>query len=473
MAHRSIHDLKAGVEEDTYYHPTAGFSPRSGTKSIFVNIRMESRLFPYFRGRKLEKMIINSFFKTLLLMGTVLVFIIFPTSGKDLPLPTSKEVARIHDKALTVDTHCDTPMNMVERGTDIGIRNSTGKVDLPRMKEGGLDAMFFAVFTGQEPRTEANYKEAYDLANEMIDTTRRAVEKYSNLAEIALSANDAGRIEKSGRRAIYLGMENGFPLAKNIGRIKEFFDKGIRYITLCHSYNNDICDSSTDPAGPEHQGLSPFGRKVVMEMNRLGMIIDVSHISDKSFYDVISVSLAPVIASHSSVRAIAHHKRNLSDDMISALAKRGGVIQICLLDEYIKDPDTTSVLYRKEAEFRKIYQTRWQSMTDAEKEQMRAERAGIRKQYGKTLPSVSDYVNHIDHVVRIAGIDHVGIGSDFDGGGGLSDCQDVSQFPNITRELLKRGYSEKDIRKIWGGNFFRVFRKVEDTARKISGHTMI
>ncbi len=206
-----------------------------------------------------------------------------------------------------------------------------------------------------------------------------------------------------------------------------------------------------------------------MEMNRLGMIIDVSHISDKSFFDVVSLSLAPVIASHSSVRAIAHHKRNLSDSMIRALAKNGGVIQICLLDEYIKDPDTTSVFYRKEQEMRRVYQTRWQEMTEDEKAVFRKERIELRQQYAKTLPSVSDYVDHIDHVVRLVGINHVGIGSDFDGGGGLADCQDVSQFPNITRELLKRGYSEKEICKIWGGNFFRVFRKVEDTARKISG----
>jgi membrane dipeptidase len=204
-------------------------------------------------------------------------------------------------------------------------------------------------------------------------------------------------------------------------------------------------------------------------MNRTGMIIDVSHISDKSLYDVLSVSLAPVIASHSSVRAIAHHKRNLSDELIRALAKKGGVVQVCLLGEYVKDPDTTSVLYEKELEMRKLYREKWNEMTDVEKDQYRKERSQLRKQQEELLPGLKEYVDHIDHIVRIAGINHVGIGSDFDGGGGLSDCQDVSEFPSITRELLKRGYSEKDIMKIWGGNFFRVFRKVEETARKISG----
>jgi len=412
---------------------------------------------------------INLHKKSFLVPGLLFFLWVNPVTGQEKSRPTDDQVRRIHERALTVDTHCDTPMNMIERGTDIGKRNTTGKVDLPRMKEGGLDAIFFAVFTGQKERNEANYSEAYRLANEMIDTTMAAIKRYGNLAEIAVTAEDATRIEKTGKRAIYIGMENGFPLAKEIGRVEEFYKKGVRYITLCHSFNNDICDSSTDPRGPEHNGLSAFGRQVVMEMNRLGMIIDVSHISDKSFFDVVSLSLAPVIASHSSVRAIAHHNRNLSDAMLKALAKNGGVIQICLLDEYIKDPDTTNEGFQKITELRKTYYSRWDSLTGDEKAEFRRKRNELEEKYPAILPTVKDYVDHIDYVAKLVGIKHVGIGSDFDGGGGLSDCQDVSQFPNITRELLKRGYSEKDICKIWGGNFFRVFRKVEDTARKISG----
>jgi len=396
------------------------------------------------------------------------VFILTATlcSGQAASVISPEKVKMVHEKAITVDTHCDTPMSIVEDGYDIGKKNTRGKVDLPRMKEGGLDVLFFAAFTGQKARTGENYGESYAMANRLIDSTFSSVNRYPHLAEIGLSEKDAWRIEKAGKRAIYIGMENGFPLAKEITRVEEFYNKGVRYITLCHSYNNDICDSSTDRKGPEHNGLSSFGEQVVSEMNRLGMIIDVSHISDESFYDVLKVSKAPIIASHSSARAIAHHNRNLSDDMIKALAAKGGVIQICLLDDYIKDPDTTQVGYRKMAEFRRTYYPVWDKLSDAEKAEVRQKRNELEKEFPASLPTVKDYVDHIDHVVRIAGVDFVGIGSDFDGGGGLADCADVSQFPNITRELLLRGYSEIDINKIWGGNFFRVFREVEKIAAK-------
>jgi membrane dipeptidase len=238
----------------------------------------------------------------------------------------------------------------------------------------------------------------------------------------------------------------------------------VRYITLCHSLNNDICDSSTDKKGAEHNGLSKFGEEVVKEMNKYGMMVDVSHISDKSFYDVLKLSKAPVIASHSSVRAIAHHNRNMTDDMIKALAKNGGVIQICLLDDYIKDPDTTSLNYQKKKELNLIYDTKLDSMTEDEKKALRNEWRSLREKYPKAQPTVSDCVDHIDYVKNLVGIDYVGIGSDFDGGGGLDGCADVSQFPNITAEMLKRGYTEDEIRKVWGGNFFRVFSEVEKQA---------
>lgn len=381
---------------------------------------------------------------------------------------SEQEVRRIHDKALTIDTHCDTPMNMIRGGFDIGKRQATGKVDLVRMQEGGLDAMFFAAWVGQKARTEENYREAYLAVHEMMDSILIQTKRYPDMAEIALTADDAARISDTGKRAIYIGIENGFALAKDLSRVAEFYNKGARYITLSHSYHNDICDSSSDRAVPEHNGLSPFGREVVTEMNRVGMIVDVSHISDKSFYDVLEVSKAPVIASHSSVRAIARHDRNMTDDMIRALAKNGGVIQICLLSDYIKDPDPTTVRYQKDQEMRKIYNERWNTMTDGEKSEFRKEWNDIREKFPKKLANVADMADHIDHVVKIAGINHVGIGSDFDGGGGLSGCNDVADFPNITRELLERGYSEQEIFKIWGGNFFRVFRAVEKVAAELT-----
>jgi membrane dipeptidase len=377
-----------------------------------------------------------------------------------------KRVREIHNRILTVDTHCDTPMAMLDDNFDIGIRNNPpqSRVDFPRMKEGGLDAMFFAAFTGQKDRTSENTENAYQLATQMIDATYKACSKYSEMAEVALTPSDVIRLEKQGKRAIYIGMENGFPIGTEIKRVKEFYDQGVRYITLCHSLNNDICDSSSDKNGAEHNGLSKFGEEVVKEMNKYGMMVDVSHISDKSFYDVIKLSKAPVIASHSSVRAIAHHNRNMTDEMIKTLAKNGGVIQICLLDDYIKDPDTTSLNYQKKKELNLIYDTKFDSMTEDQKKALRNEWRSLGERYPKAQPTVADCVDHIDYVKNLVGIDYVGIGSDFDGGGGVDGCADVSQFPNITAEMLKRGYTEDEIRKVWGGNFFRVFSEVEKKA---------
>jgi len=378
-----------------------------------------------------------------------------------------KKAESIHNKALTIDTHVDTPMALLNDKFDIGTRNEPprSRVDFVRMKEGGLDAIFFAAFTGQRERTFENTEAAYKRANDMIDATYEVCDQYNEIAEVAFSVDDAARIETSGKRAIYIGMENGFPLGTDLSRVREFYDRGVRYITLSHSSNNDICDSSTDRDGPEHNGVSRFGEKVVKEMNKLGMMIDVSHISDKAFFDVVKKSKAPVIASHSSVRAIAKHPRNMTDEMIKALAKNGGVIQICLLDDYVKDPDTTTVHYQKMQELRKIYNAEFESMNEEKKDAFRKLWRDTQEKYPKELPTVADYVDHIDHVKNLVGIDYVGIGSDFDGGGGLADCEDVSQMPNITREMLERGYTEKEILKVWGGNFFRVFREVEELGR--------
>ncbi len=399
-----------------------------------------------------------------LISGILMSFTTAPDSDK-----LEKKAHRIHEKCLTVDTHCDTPMLMLKPGFSVRNENKMpqSRVDLPRMKSGGLDAMFFAVFTGQKPRTEENYQKTYALANQMLDSIHSMLKKDRDLATLALKAEDLAKIEKTGKRAIYIGMENGFPLAKDISRVEEFYKRGVRYVTLCHSFHNDICDSSSDGKQAEHNGVSEFGKQVISEMNRLGMLIDVSHASDKSFYDAIELSKAPIIASHSSVRAIAQHNRNMTDEMIKKLAAKGGVIQICLLDEYIKNPDTTTVNYKRIKQIRKIYASGMEKMTEAEKESMFTEWDGLKAWKQTELPNVKDLVDHIDHVKKLVGVDYVGIGSDFDGGGGLMDCADVSQFPNITMELLRRGYTETEIKKIWGGNLLRVFREVEKTADKI------
>jgi membrane dipeptidase len=370
----------------------------------------------------------------------------------------------IHSRALVVDTHTDTPMLLVQDGLDLTQRHSPpdSRVDFPRLREGEVDAIFFGLFTSQQERIEANYQNAYSLAEQMIDASLVQLKK-TDLAELALNSSDINRISKKGKTAIYFGMENGFPIAKDIKRVEEFYKRGVRYITLSHSSNNDICDSSTDPHGPEHNGLSGFGKQVVAEMNRLGMLVDVSHISDKAFYDVLALSKAPVIASHSSVRALCNHPRNMSDAMIRALAAKGGVIQICILGDYIREADKNSLNYIKTEELKKKYNN-GHYKNDEERKTAWAEWDAIQRDYPPVQRTIAEAVDHIDHVVKLVGVDYVGIGSDFDGGGGLADCPDVASFPKITEELIRRGYKAKDIEKIWGGNFLRVFKAVEKAA---------
>jgi len=283
---------------------------------------------------------------------------------------------------------------------------------------------------------------------------------YSDKIVLTTTPDEAYQNKNKSLLSAYIGMENGFPIGKDLNNLKRYYDMGVRYITLCHVKNNDICDSSTDKDGPEHHGLSEFGRRVVTEMNRLGMIIDVSHISDKAFYDVLKLSKTPVIASHSCVRALCDNPRNISDEMLKALAVNGGVIQICLVNEYLKklqpNPEREHALKALQQKYGP-----WEKVMDSEvRKKYRNEYYTVIEKYPQEKATVQDVVDHIDHVVELAGIDHVGIGTDFDGGGGVDGCDDVSEMPNITTELVKRGYSEDDIRKIWGSNFMRVFREV-------------
>lgn len=379
------------------------------------------------------------------------------TSGEE---KINRKADKLHKDILSIDTHCDTPMRLYRGGFDLGLWNEKGCVDFPRMKEGGLDAEFFAIFIGQGPRNS----EAFDLEHKRtlaaFDSVRHNVERYPAMAGIALSPDDAYRLKSEGKLSIFLGIENGYPVGTDLSRISEYYDLGARYITLCHSSNNDICDSSTDKSGPEHNGLSAFGEEVVSEMNRVGMIVDVSHISDESFYDVLRVSKAPVIASHSSCRALCESPRNLNDEMLQALKKNGGVIQICILSDYLKQPEPNPEFEARVKELRERWKAMGPDLTDAQQEQRWNEFSDLKKQYVK-LATVEDAVNHIQHVVDIIGIDYVGIGSDFDGGGGIEGCTDVSMMKNITKEFLRRGYSRDEIAKIWGGNFMRVMREAQ------------
>lgn len=374
---------------------------------------------------------------------------------------------QIHERTLTIDSHTDTPLYLSRAGFEFGelhdARTHGSRVDLPRMEAGSLDAAFFAVFVGQGTSDEEGFERAFGRAETIYDSVMATIERYPQV-ELATRWNDAERLKSEGRRAIYIGVENGYPIGYDLSRVKHFYDRGARYITLSHTRNNHICDSSTDTT--MHNGLSHFGETLIREMNRMGMMVDVSHISDSSFFDVLAITEAPVIASHSSARAVCDHPRNLSDTMLKALAKNGGVIQVCLLSNYVKEmppnPQRDSVMAEIRAKYRNFV-----DLSDEEMNQARAAWRAMNINYPPNLASVSDLVDHIDHIVEIAGIDHVGIGSDFDGGGGLSDCYDASELPNITIELVKRGYSENDIRKIWGENLLRVMREVEQAATRL------
>jgi membrane dipeptidase len=406
--------------------------------------------------------------RRMILQGSIL-FIMMHLSASAISKETIEAKAtRIHKSVLTIDTHSDTPLNLLRDGFDVGKKQdqaSTGtKVDFPRMKEGGLDAQFFAVFVGQGPRTPEGNAIVQNKALDILAAIRKSVDENSTQAEIALTPDDAYRLKNMGKRAIFIGLENGYALANDITMVSKYYGMGIRYITLCHSSNNDICDSSTEKKkGAEYHGLSPFGKEVVAEMNRIGMIIDVSHSSDETFMDVINLSKTPIIASHSCSRAVCDHPRNLTDEDLHALAKNGGVIQMCFLSDYVKKPEPNPRRDSVMAIVSKKYND-FQGLTDEQTRAAYKEYREAGKKFPNKLATVQDMVDHIDHIVKVIGVDYVGIGTDFDGGGDLSGCRDVSQMGNVTLELVQRGYSEKDIKKIWGGNFMRVFREVQKSA---------
>ncbi|WP_019988492.1 dipeptidase [Rudanella lutea] len=367
-----------------------------------------------------------------------------------------KKALAIHARVLTLDTHADAPINLQKDGFDLGVAHEVKKggtqIDFPRMKQGGMDAMFFAVYMAQGPRTPEGHARAKEKALDIFDRIHTSLRKYPNLAELATSPADAYRIEKLGRRAVFIGMENGYPVGEDLSLLKTYYDLGCRYITLSHFANNAICDSATDPDGPVHNGLSAFGREVVAEMNRLGIMIDVSHVSDKTFYDVLALSKAPVIASHSNARALCEFPRNMSDEMIRALAAKGGVVQVNFVSDYLRKPSDAHRQALNSVRMAGVGKV----LTPDVEARIEAKTDSIKRVYASERASVADVVNHIDHIVKLVGIDHVGIGSDFDGGGAVNGMEDVSQIENLTIELVRRGYSEAHIAKIWGGNLLRV-----------------
>lgn len=364
----------------------------------------------------------------------------------------------IHEKAIVVDTHCDVPDRLLnDRIFNIGKRDSKGHLDLVRMKEGGLDAEFFAVYVSNA----FDNKNPSGEALKIIDTIRSAIKRYPSLAEIAVSVADIRRLKHEGKRAILMGMENGSPIEGSLERLRKYYSLGVRYVTLTHMRNNPICDSSTDTTELWH-GLSPFGRTVVREMNRLGIMVDISHVSDKTAFQVLAMSTRPVIASHSSARALCDVPRNMSDSLLRAVAKNNGVVMVNFYPAFLDQSYNRRVA--------PLYKTIHQQM-DAAREKLKGHPDSLRimldELQGKLnieQPPVSVLIDHIDHMVRVMGIDHVGLGSDFDGITSTpAGLEDVSKLPVITFELLKRGYSEPDIRKILGENILRVMAANEMT----------
>ena len=397
------------------------------------------------------------------LLSLLAIIPLFTSCEQDL----NKRSDKIHKEIVSIDTHSDTPLNFLDEDFDIGKWNNfdstRSRIDFPRMKAGKLDAVFMAVFIGQGERTEEGNLKAKNRAIKIFNALHDKVGKYPEQAEIGYKSNDVYEIKNKGKSTVYIGVENGYPIGNDINNVKEFYNLGARYITLCHTRNNDICDSSTDKNGAEFNGLSEFGEEVVKEMNRLGMIIDVSHISDSAYFDVLELTKTPIIASHSSIRDICNSPRNFSDEMLYALKENGGVIQICILSDYIKEPKP----YPERDSAFKALRVKWkgyQGLTEEQYNQASKEWRALQIKYPKELATVADAVDHIDYVANKIGIDYVGIGTDFDGGGGLADCRDASEMKNITIELLKRGYTKEEIKKIWGENFLRVFREVEKVA---------
>ena len=387
------------------------------------------------------------------------------------PGELEKKAAAIHKAVITIDSHTDTPMQMMQKGFDMAVRHDArkeySKIDFPRMKEGGLDGVFFAVFVSQGPRTAEANEKVRQKAIALFDTIHAVVTRNHAVAELAVSPADLVRLKKEGKHAAFIGIENGYAIGKDISLISTYYLRGARYITLCHTKNNDICDSSTDTT--EHHGLSSFGYEVVQEMNHVGMMVDVSHISDKAVKDVLAFTKAPVIASHSCAKSICNNPRNLSDELLKAIAKNGGVVQMCILSEYVKASQPNPARDSARAALRKKYHD-FDGLTDDEMKTAHADWNSMNDKYPQKLATVSDVADHIDHLVKTAGINHVGIGTDFDGGGGVEGCFDVSEMGNITLELVRRGYSESQLRKIWGGNLMRVMKKTAKIAQEYQLH---
>ncbi len=381
---------------------------------------------------------------------------------KEAPLIKLIDAGRtLHKSLIVIDGHNDLPWQVRTDGQssfqvmDVAVRQPGVQTDIPRLRAGGVGGVFWIVYV---PSDIPGQGKTVEMALEQFDLIHRMINKYSADLELALTADDVRKIHTKGRIASLIGVEGGHAIENSLDTLRDFYRRGARYMTLTHSANNDWADSATDT--PRFGGLAPFGEEVVKEMNRLGMMVDISHVSFDTMRDVLRVSKAPIIASHSSAYSVAKHVRNIPDDVLRAIAANDGIVMATFFPGYIH-PDGVQAMaeyFQKQRELKERY-----------KNTEDYERAWHEWKAQRPIPAgtVHTVIDHIDHIVRVAGIDHVGLGSDFDGVGILpAQLEDPSGFPFITQELLNRGYSEESIRKIMGENTLRVLRKVEEVAQR-------
>ena len=416
--------------------------------------------------------------------GLALAWLLASACGSSEPAPeiasdpAAEEAALIdrargiHDRVLTIDTHDDISLDFATPEVDPGIRGGR-QVDLVKMEEGGLDAAFFVVYVGQTERTRENYAQAKADAMTKFDAIHRMAEDmYPDRVEIAYTADDFERIAASGKLVAAIGIENGYVIGTDLSLLETYHELGARYITLAHSGHNDIADSANrrenlGDVESEHDGISTFGEEVIGEMNRLGIMVDVSHISKAAMLDAVRVSRAPVIASHSSTRTLADNPRNMDDEQLRALGDHGGVIQTVALAAFVSETagSRNAATRGLRTDLGLSPRRGGVDLADLSASQ-RAEYERRKAEIAQEWPpvDVAMFVDHIDHAVELIGIDHVGISSDFDGGGGVEGWNDASETLNVTLELVRRGYTEEEIGKLWGGNLLRVLREVERVA---------
>ena len=374
---------------------------------------------------------------------------------------TANDPMSIHRRAIVIDMHADTAQRLVDENVDLQQRLSDGHFDAVRAKEGGLDAQFFSIWV--EPELfGGGGPSAMKRADIQIEAVRNLAAKHPETWELATTAADVRRIAASGKIAALMGMEGGYAIDERVENVERYYQMGVRYLSPAWSVSTSWAGSSGDEIG-KTRGLTDFGKQVIREMNRLGMMVDVSHLSDKAFWDIVNISTKPVVATHSACRAITNVPRNLTDDMIIALAKTGGVVNVIFYPEHI-EPGYSEKKKKVDAEIASLVQRASdEEKGDAAHKKLARDRVRA-QEYLKRLPavSVSRIVDHIDHVVKLVGIDHVGIGSDFDGIQAVpADLKSIADLPNLTKELLRRGYSENDVDKILGGNMLRVMEETQ------------